>query len=779
MKAESHGRVITFYSYKGGTGRSMALANVGCLLAQRRLGPVLVVDWDLEAPGLHRYFRPFVTGRFPNTDDGQRSFDQHPGLIDLFLRLDSVTRSQEWGEERDSEEAVEKLISSLDLDQFIFETDINSLYFLKAGSFDETYGTKVNTFQWADFYDRSPSLIRAIAEKLTERFSYVLIDSRTGLTDISGICTTLMPEVLVVVFTPNVQSLTGVLDLIRSATDYRKESADLRPLTAFPLASRIDATYTELRDMWRFGNTGRGIVGYQPQFEELFTEVYDLPQCNLERYFDEVQIQHTPDYAYGEQIAVRVERGGDRFSLSRSYQSFTDRLVSPGGPWEDLTRVEGPARFSSTAGVPGGQEAAYQPASTQFWRSRASVMVAIGGVIGIILMLILVIAPPLTNVGGNPPPVPTPTSFFLAVVTATPQPTSTPTSPETFSPTPAETPALTVTPSTFPTFTPAFSRPPVLTLVGDQRIVEGSTLIVPISASDPDGDSITLTTSGLPAFADLIPQGNGRGILRLNPGLGDAGTYTGGVITASDRTSADQETITIIVDPRQFFLTVNCSGPGSVSPQHCGTTMSYFSGEQVSLTATPDAGWTFTGWSPSAMCSGTDPCTVTILNSGSSIETNVAVTAIFTQAQRSLSLLCVGSGSASPQGCGTTQVYFQEEEVKITATPASGWQFDSWSGACSGSRDCVVTLDSDKSVTATFNQVQRSLTLLCEGSGSVGKQSCGTTQVYSSGSQVTLSATPFSGWRFVGWSGACSGAGGCTVVMDTDKSVTAQFDPVK
>ena len=53
------GRILTFYSYKGGTGRSMALANIAWLLASagRR---VLVIDWDLEAPGLHRYFAPFL-----------------------------------------------------------------------------------------------------------------------------------------------------------------------------------------------------------------------------------------------------------------------------------------------------------------------------------------------------------------------------------------------------------------------------------------------------------------------------------------------------------------------------------------------------------------------------------------------------------------------------------------------------------------------------------------------------------------------------------------------
>lgn len=63
------GKVITFYSYKGGTGRSMALANVACLLAQaaqqgQAPGNILIVDWDLEAPGLHRFFRDQFTKQF-------------------------------------------------------------------------------------------------------------------------------------------------------------------------------------------------------------------------------------------------------------------------------------------------------------------------------------------------------------------------------------------------------------------------------------------------------------------------------------------------------------------------------------------------------------------------------------------------------------------------------------------------------------------------------------------------------------------------------------------
>src|SRR5277367_793229 len=49
-------RVITFYSYKGGVGRTMALANVAYRLADTHGLRVIAVDWDLEAPGLHRFF---------------------------------------------------------------------------------------------------------------------------------------------------------------------------------------------------------------------------------------------------------------------------------------------------------------------------------------------------------------------------------------------------------------------------------------------------------------------------------------------------------------------------------------------------------------------------------------------------------------------------------------------------------------------------------------------------------------------------------------------------
>src|SRR5436309_249846 len=68
------GRVITFYSYKGGVGRSLAVANVAALLSkwgQR----VLVIDWDLEAPGIEKFFQRWISGSRRST----------PGLVDLIV----------------------------------------------------------------------------------------------------------------------------------------------------------------------------------------------------------------------------------------------------------------------------------------------------------------------------------------------------------------------------------------------------------------------------------------------------------------------------------------------------------------------------------------------------------------------------------------------------------------------------------------------------------------------------------------------------------------------
>jgi hypothetical protein len=175
----------------------------------------------------------------------------------------------------------------------------------------------------------------------------VLIDSRTGLSDVSGICATLLPEKLVTVFTPNRQSLDGLDALISRATEYRRNSSDLRSLKVYPLPSRIEASLDKLRADWRYGNSEHNIEGYQPLFDGALRKSYGRLPWNPDDYFNQVQIQQVPDYAYGERIAVLDERGQDVFSLTASYERFTQWLV--GHPEQRDSRNEVEQRESPLA----------------------------------------------------------------------------------------------------------------------------------------------------------------------------------------------------------------------------------------------------------------------------------------------------------------------------------------------------------------------------------------------------------------------------------------------
>jgi len=328
------GQVITFYSYKGGTGRSMALANTACLLARSLSSgeAVLAIDWDLEAPGLHRFF---VRGE----GDSPQAAGEQPGVIDLVLELQGLIEAKE--SLREDSDAVADLVASVDFDRFITPTQVPNVRLMAAGAFDDEYENRVVAFNWPAFYEKAPAALPALVDFLSTRYAYVLIDSRTGLSDLTGVCTMMLPEKLVTVFTPSRQSLDGLVGVVRRALTYRRQAPDLRPLAVFPLPSRIELAEPDLRESWRLGGS-EGLIGYQALFESLFRELYELPECSLQNYFDDVQIQHVPRYAYGEQIAVLIEKEADRLSLTRSYQAFVSRLENLTVPWDTATpAIEG------------------------------------------------------------------------------------------------------------------------------------------------------------------------------------------------------------------------------------------------------------------------------------------------------------------------------------------------------------------------------------------------------------------------------------------------------
>jgi uncharacterized repeat protein (TIGR02543 family) len=217
-----------------------------------------------------------------------------------------------------------------------------------------------------------------------------------------------------------------------------------------------------------------------------------------------------------------------------------------------------------------------------------------------------------------------------------------------------------------------------------------------------------------------------------------------------------------------YSLFVTTLGSGTVSASPTSATSKYLAGTSVTLTATADPNFVFTGWS--GACSGTaTTCTLTM-------DAAKSATATFT-AQYSLFVTSLGNGTVSASPTSATSKYLAGTVVTLTATAGSDSQFSSWSGACSGTATtCDVTMDAAKSVTATFALKQFALTLTPVGPGTISAQPTSANNTYNVGTVVTLTATPAANAQFSGWSGACSGtAATCAVTMNAAQSVTATF----
>ncbi len=240
----------------------------------------------------------------------------------------------------------------------------------------------------------------------------------------------------------------------------------------------------------------------------------------------------------------------------------------------------------------------------------------------------------------------------------------------------------------------------------------------------------------------------------------------------------------------QLTVQPNGSGQGTVSSApagiSCGSTCSgtFTSGTTVTLSASPADGSTFTGWS--GACSGAGSCKV-MVNANASVTANFVLEPV-------LSVTVAGSGSvsSSPSGidCGTTckAGFASGTQVTLTATPASGFMFMGWQGACTGSSStCTLTISKGTSVTAIFSSTQPQLIVTFQGTGTgtivinPGNLNCTSDCVngFDKGTQVTLTATPDSNMYFAGWGGACSSNGTgstCNLTMNTTQTVTATFN---
>lgn len=325
------GEVITFYSFKGGVGRTMALANVAAIYAQQGK-KVLALDFDFEAPGLHRYFLK------KNLPDRYSPPGPQQGVLNLFEAIRRrIPEAFPQGQElvgHEAESTLRGLVGELlDAGEYVYRVQVENpnespsdtsnaapvIDFIAAGRFDAAYPTLLRDFDWVWFYDDYAEVFPAFVNELKSRYDYILVDSRTGVTDIGGICTMVLPDKLVLVVTTNEQSLAGAIDAGWQAVDERRESTiDERPLAIFPLVSRIEESEEIEKRTW--------FTDARARFERMFVAAYQLPQCDLKAYFDAVRIPHRGYFSYGERIAAEEQPASQSGSLAQAYDGFAGYL---------------------------------------------------------------------------------------------------------------------------------------------------------------------------------------------------------------------------------------------------------------------------------------------------------------------------------------------------------------------------------------------------------------------------------------------------------------------
>ena len=286
---------------------------------------------------------------------------------------------------------------------------------------------------------------------------------------------------------------------------------------------------------------------------------------------------------------------------------------------------------------------------------------------------------------------------------------------------------------------------------------------------------------------------------------GWAGDCSGSGACSVTMSAARSVTATFNAIPVQHTLTVSATpeAGGSVTSDPAGISCgagntlcakAWPAGTAIALTPMPSSGWSFTGWT--GACSGTGACAVTL-------NADTTVGASFAQAAEPTLTVTVtpdagGAVVSDPSGiscgAGNTQcakTWPAGTAITLTPTPSSGWNFSGWTGACSGTGACAVTLNADTTVGVSFTEITPKRTLSVNvnaGANAAGGHvsstpagiDCGTGSTacsaqWDQGTQVSLAAQPSTGWTFAGWSGACSGTGSCTVTLNADATVGATF----
>jgi MinD-like ATPase involved in chromosome partitioning or flagellar assembly len=263
--------ITTFYSFKGGVGRTTALAFVASMLARQGYRVVLI-DFDLEAPGLSLVLSSGAKSRYGVLDYIHQRFltpdENLPNIVDCFYPIDLAVRGE--------------------------------LYLVPAGEYDEGYIHRLADLDMRLLYQRVTNPFHQLLDDIIEELDpdIILIDARTGFTEMGAVALFDRADLGVICFSPTEQSYAGLQWVVRAASKQREYRGipDLRfLLTPVPSVNSsqkqiwLGRTEEWITDHWEIPSTLTvkdiyAEVPYNPEITTLENLIRDASQVVLSPY---------------------------------------------------------------------------------------------------------------------------------------------------------------------------------------------------------------------------------------------------------------------------------------------------------------------------------------------------------------------------------------------------------------------------------------------------------------------------------------------------------------
>ncbi len=317
--------VVTFYSFKGGVGRSTALAFVANILATRGL-KVVMIDFDLEAPGLSSLYLSEDTDTYGVLDYIHQRFltpdENQPSISECIRRIDVPARGE--------------------------------LYLIPAGEYDEGYIHRLADLDIHVLYQRERNPIHQLLDEVKAYLDpdIILIDARTGFTEMGAIALFDQADLGIICFSPTNQSFTGLRWVVKAASKQRSYRGipDLRFLLTPvpPVAQSQQMIWTLGTAEWITNNWG---VPPALTVEELYYQVpYNPTITTLESLFGEIPPGILEPYMpVADAIAASLpETKSDMIKLAESRPAILDELQFRAATAQEMNPADIPEIFQRT-----------------------------------------------------------------------------------------------------------------------------------------------------------------------------------------------------------------------------------------------------------------------------------------------------------------------------------------------------------------------------------------------------------------------------------------------